>query len=152
MAIILLTTTTMILTAAADLVVKLDDVARVKHHRRGASGDMVPGEEHMRKLLLQWDSVEGALEYQVCHNCVFVPPEEKGHYFGEIKQGNIDTVPATQLKANRPVFIFPNAPLGKNTFRVRVSVKEHEWGPWSDPRNFMVDEPGTVQHQHEDEL
>jgi len=141
--------------AAADYgddsaIVHLDVSARVKQHRRGAEGNLVEGEEHMRKLLLQWDAVDGALGYEVCHNCQPTTGSEVKN--GEL-QGIITPVPVDQTKAGRPVFIFPNAPLGKNTFHVRVSTKKNEWGPWSAQRTFNVDEEvGTIHHHEDDEL
>ncbi|CAB9518967.1 expressed unknown protein [Seminavis robusta] len=118
---------------------QVDQVARVKEHRRGANGDLVPGEENLRKLLLQWHAIPGALEYEVCHNCHISDS-------GDVLEGNINFVPTSKTKAGRPVFVFPNAPLGKNSFHVRVSVEAGVWGPWSEQRNFVVDEPGQVQH------
>jgi hypothetical protein len=126
------------LAAGSGPLVNVDDVARVKEHRGGPQGDLVEGEEHMRKVLLQWDQVPGALGYEVCHNCV---PSSDGEL-----EGDIIPVPADQTKAGRPVLVFKNAPLGINTFHVRASVKENEWGPWSDQRNFVVDEPGNIYH------
>lgn len=123
---------------------EVDEVARVKEHRRGASGDLVEGEEDMRKLLLQWESVPDAIGYEVCHNC--------DHDDGG--EGEIIPVGVGRKfeKGARPVLVRANVPFGRNSFKVRVSLKEGEWGPWSEPRIFYVDRDalGQVDHQHEE--
>jgi hypothetical protein len=120
----------------------IDLSARVKEHRAGANGDLVAGEEEQRKIIIQWEEIPLALEYQVCHNCQATDEE------GQLEPGEtgkIHSVSKDSVRANRPVFVKPDTPLGRNTFHARASVKG-EWGPWSKQRVFNVDEPGNAVH------
>ena len=115
----------------------IDITARIKqHYVGGTNGDLVEGEEDMRKIIIQWEAIPGALEYQVCHNCI---PTET--------DGDLHTVPITQTRGGRPMYIKKDAPLGMNSFQVRVSLAEGELTEWSKQRNFNVDEPGSVHHE-----
>lgn len=126
-----------------NIVPLVDFSARVKEHRAGANGDLVAGEEGQRKIIIQWDSIPGALSYEVCHNCQ-VTGEEGVLEPGEA--GKIHTVNVGDVRAGRPVFVKSGTPIGRNTFHVRASVKEDEWGPWSKERVFNVNEPGNTVH------
>lgn len=127
--------------AQGDIVPLVDRTARVKEHRFGANGDLVAGEEEMRKIIIQWNQIEGALAYQVCHNC------RKTTEDGVLEPGEIQTVSPTQIRAGQPAFVKPGAPLGRNTFHVRASVEEGKWGPWSEERVFHVQDPGNAYHE-----
>ena len=132
----------------ADDVVRLvplvDTSARVKQHRAGASGDLVPGEEDLRKIIIQWDSIPGALSYEVCHNCDVVEGVPQASSSGG---DSIHTVGVDMIRAGRPVFIQPGTPLGKNTFHVRANFDGGTNGPWSQERIFNVNEPGNALHE-----
>jgi hypothetical protein len=117
----------------------VDFSARVKQHRFGASGDLVEGEEEMRKIIIQWDAIPGAVSYDVCHNCPIVE--------GSPQSGEMHSVSVEAQRAGRPVFIKPNTPLGKNTFHVRANLAGGTNGPWSKGRVFNVDEPGNAVHE-----
>ena len=117
----------------------VDMSARVKQHRSGASGDLVEGEEELRKIIIQWDSIPGAMSYEVCHNCEVVE--------GSPQPGEIHAVDLDMIRSGRPVFIKPGAPLGKNTFHVRAKLDGGTDGPWSKERVFNVNEPGNALHE-----
>lgn len=117
----------------------VDLSARVKQHRFGAAGDLVEGEEEMRKIIIQWDAIPEAVSYEVCHNCVLVEGQPE-------PAGEILPVGLELQRAGRPVFIKPNTPLGKNTFHVRAKLEGGKSGPWSDERVFNVGDPGNVVH------
>jgi hypothetical protein len=129
------------LSAQADLVPVVDRIARVKEHRFGANGQLVPGEEGMKKIIIQWNEIKGAIAYQVCHNC------RKTDEDGVLEPGEIHFVSLTATRAGRPAFMKPGAPLGRNTFHVRASVEEGKWGPWSEERVFSVQDPGNAHHE-----
>ena len=121
--------------------------ARVKQHRAGAKGDLVEGQESLRKILVQWDSVPDALEYEVCHDCIMENGEPKE---GEGKRTIVD------LKSTRggtPVHIVPGAPIRINTFHVRAKVATGDgevWTEWSKPGNYDVHEDTSkawAEHQ-----
>lgn len=130
--------------ACDETVPKIDLVARVKEHRQGARGDRVEGEEHMRKIIIQWESLPGALGYEVCHNCDVA---EDGSWGGK---GEVIEVPVGQERSGRPVFVKPDVPRGVNIFHVRASTEEGNWGLWSEPRSFDVQEPGNAHHSAEE--
>jgi hypothetical protein len=117
----------------------VDMSARVKEHRFGADGDLVEGEEDMRKIIIQWDPIPGAASYEVCQNCQV--------FEGSSHSGELHLISAENLRAGRPVFIKPNTPLGTNTFRVRAILEDGTDGPWSQERVFNVNEPGTAVHE-----
>jgi hypothetical protein len=132
---------------AAPPVPEMDHSARVKQHRQGARGDLVEGEEDLRKIKIQWKPVEDALEYQVCHNCVFdeySPEEESVTSVSVGREGEC---------GGRPCFVLPGAPQGRNTFHVRVRTTTGDnadvvWSEWSEPRNFNVgDHIGETYHE-----
>jgi len=123
----------------------VDTSARVKQHRAGASGDLVPGEEDLRKILIQWDSIPGAISYEVCHNCDLGEVDDEGV---PPSGGNkMHTVGVDMIRAGRPVFIQPGTPLGKNSFHVRANFDDGTKGPWSKERIFNVNEPGNALHE-----
>ena len=101
----------------------------------------------MRKIIIQWDSIPGALSYQVCHNCRL---GETGML--EEMSGELHDVQVGVERAGRPVFVKSNAARGRNTFHVRASIEQGSWGRWSEPRSFDVHEPGNAHHQPSDEL
>ena len=119
----------------------IDSEAWVKQHRAGAAGDLVAGEEDLRKMSVQWESVPGAYEYQVCVNCDLE---------ADPSTWTIKPVPVGRAgeRGGRPVFIYPGAPIGHNTFHVRVSLTDKEqFGHWSEPRHFNVGEVGRTLHE-----
>lgn len=135
-----------------------DLVAQVKAHRFGAAGELVPGQEHMRKLTVQWSRIPNALAYQVCHNCEEQKSSNKDDEGGSNPivevgdNGKIIDVSIETTKGGRPVMVLPDAPLGWNTCHIRASMKEGIWGPWSEERLFFVEDPGNVAHMKRDEL
>ena len=111
------------------------------------------GEDHLRKIIVQWETVPEALEYQVCHNCVF----HDGNDNDEDEEMTIHVVAVGREGecGGRPCYILPGAPLGRNTFHVRVRTSttttsgndEVLWSEWSEPRNFNVDQIGKTEHE-----
>jgi len=122
---------------------KLDARARVKEHRKGAEGNLVPGEEDLRKIIVSWDHVSEAEDYEVCHNCHITTNDEGGtSVFGLIHD-----IPKGMECGGRPCFVLPGAPLGLNTFHLRVKVKDDdEVSDWSEEVKFFVEDPGHVHH------
>src|SRR6056300_1503412 len=56
--------------------------ARVKQHFH-KTGDLIKGEEELRKLILKWDGIPNAQAYELCHNCNNID-EATGREVGEI--------------------------------------------------------------------
>ena len=46
---------------------EINNSARVKQHRSGPNGDLVSGEEELRKIIITWKAVPNAAKYEVCH-------------------------------------------------------------------------------------
>mmetsp|Transcript_13461 Transcript_13461/g.37159 ORF Transcript_13461/g.37159 Transcript_13461/m.37159 type:complete len:153 (-) Transcript_13461:115-573(-) len=132
-------------TTAADIPQRpeFDLTARVKNHRRGAEGKMVEGEEDLRKIILQWDRVADAEEYEVCHQCTVDDATGILDTMGEIRHVPIGR---SGECGNRPCLVMPGAPTGYNRFNLRVRVDD-AWSAWSVHRNFNVLEPGTIEHE-----
>ena len=129
----------------------INDQARVKQHRKGARGDLVDGEESLRKVIVQWGSVPNALEYEVCHDCTF------DSQTGEPKEGEgvRSMVDIGKTRGGQPVHIVPGARIGINTFHVRARVgtkAKNTWTDWSEPRNFDVHEDTTKSYAEHQEL
>jgi hypothetical protein len=136
---------------------QFDLQARVKQHRRGAEGSLVPGEENLRKIILSWDRVENAEAYEVCHDCHDIINDDTGIISSKTttpllvdKDGIVKVFPLAVGRAfecgMRPCLVLPGAPIGYNRFHIRVKVGS-EWSAWSKHRNFLVAEPGAVEHQ-----
>eukprot|EP00555_Chaetoceros_dichaeta_P014443 CAMPEP_0198264310 /NCGR_PEP_ID=MMETSP1447-20131203/15158_1 /TAXON_ID=420782 /ORGANISM="Chaetoceros dichaeta, Strain CCMP1751" /LENGTH=148 /DNA_ID=CAMNT_0043953199 /DNA_START=85 /DNA_END=531 /DNA_ORIENTATION=+ len=131
------------LVSATPPIVGLD--ARVKQHRGGSHGDLVTGEEDLLKIIINWEAVNGAEKYEVCHNCVI--NEATGEREGD--SGTLNEVAADFTCGGRPCHILKGAPRGKNRYNVRVSTKGY-WSKYSKHRNFNVAEVGDVQHEHDE--
>ena len=122
--------------------------ARVKPHRAGATGELVKGEEDLRKIILQWDKVPLAEGYEICRNCMNID-DETGEETADNEDGKLLTVGLGPefTCGNRPCLVMPGAPLGYNRFNLRVKV-HGEWSPWSEHRNYNVgDVFGTIEHE-----
>lgn len=118
--------------------------ARVKQHRAGAQGDLVSGEEDLLKIIINWEAVDGAEKYEVCHNCVI--NDATGKREGD-DSGTLYKVAADFTCGGRPCHVLTAAPRGKNRYNVRVSTEGY-WSKYSEHRNFNVAEAGNVQHEH----
>ena len=127
---------------SAKLAPVLDDSARIKEHRAGATGELVAGEEELRKIVVQWDFLKGALEYEICHDCTISED-------GSVTGGSRTIVPIGRKGecGGRPCHIVRGAPLRLNTFHVRANIADEGWTDWSAPRNFMVQDPGRTYHE-----
>lgn len=110
--------------------------ARVKQHRAGQHGDLVEGEEELRKIIVSWANVEGYVEYEVCHNCEFSAD-------GELIEGEASS--ANDTCGGLPCYVKPGAPIGYNTFRVRVKTGEG-WSEWGTQGRYNVGEVGHAEH------
>lgn len=121
---------------------QLDEKARIKQHRSGARGELVEGEEDLRKIILSWPQ-QGDNEYEVCHNCNI--DEDSGER-RSASTGVIIPIPLGQECGSRPCMVMPGAPLGMNTFHLRVR-EDNEWSAWSKGRNFNIVDPGTIYHE-----
>jgi hypothetical protein len=124
-----------------------DPNARVKQHRVKTTGELVEGEEALRKVLLKWDKVRGAEKYELCHNCENID-EETGDTNGLIPSEKILSLGVGRQYecGGHACLVLPDAPSGYNKFHLRVQVGD-EWSKWSKGRNYRVDEPGTVEHE-----
>ena len=115
---------------------KLEETARIKQHRSGASGDLVEGEEHLVKAIFYWNSVGGALEYEIsldCHRNV-----EESDELVVVQKGKKDTISPSKTCGGRPCYVYPAAPVGITTVSVRVKT-EDGWSEWSQPVKYLVD-------------
>lgn len=124
-----------------------DPNARVKQHRVKTTGELVEGEEELRKVLLKWDKVPGAEKYEICHNCDNID-DDTGDNAGLIPEEKIIALGVSRKYecGGHACLVLPDAPLGFNTFHLRVQVGD-EWSKWSKHRNYNVDEPGFVEHE-----
>jgi len=116
---------------------EIDVSARVKQHRSGAGGDLVEGEEELRKVIVTWDKAYGASSYEICHNCVL-------NASGDLIEGVAQS--ANSECGAQPCSVHPAAPLGYNTFQVRAKTGAG-WSEWGTQRKFFVDEVGHVDHE-----
>ena len=142
--------------------------ARVKQHRSGATGQLVPGEEDLRKIIVTWDKptndVVGSIaHYEICHQC---GSDQIDGDTGMMKEGatalgedKLKIVPIGRAGecGGHPCLVFPSCPKGKNTFNLRIAYKidganDYKYSLWSPQRVFMVDEPGNISHHHDGEL
>lgn len=119
----------------------METVARVKNHFH-RSGELVEGEEDMRKIIVNWKHYPKAAAYQVCHMCDM---DKSGVRLNE-ERGTVVDIEVGHECGGNPCMVLPGAPLGINSFSVRAQVGE-EWTPWSDQRNFDTRETGQSQHE-----
>eukprot|EP00546_Thalassionema_frauenfeldii_P001971 CAMPEP_0178934440 /NCGR_PEP_ID=MMETSP0786-20121207/23863_1 /TAXON_ID=186022 /ORGANISM="Thalassionema frauenfeldii, Strain CCMP 1798" /LENGTH=170 /DNA_ID=CAMNT_0020612221 /DNA_START=66 /DNA_END=578 /DNA_ORIENTATION=+ len=121
--------------------------ARVKRHFvKGSNGDLVEGEEHLRKVILIWHDVTDAKLYEICHQCRGAVDESTGIMVDPsigrtLKDDYIKTC------GGKPCIVMPAAPLGYNRFHMRYQNNTGDWSPWSRFKNFNVQEPGHMEHE-----
>lgn len=122
--------------------------ARVKQHMH-RTGDLVPGEEDLLKVIVKWDAIGGAEKYELCHQCNNID-EETGHIAatGSEVGGTVHEIGiGGQFECGgQPCKVLPNSPQGSNVYHLRV-MKNGEFSPWSRYQNFNVKEPGTFDHE-----
>lgn len=153
--------------------------ARIKQHRQGAAGDLVEGEEDLRKIILNWDPVWEAKAYEICHQCGSIDSnsgERKGNGGADADAdgGTVIAIPVGRQGecGGLPCLVVGGAPLGWNTFHLRVQLKattksnnntsnnnnkdeeedDYRWSAWSPARNFNVQQEQLGSVDHSDEL
>merc|ERR1712195_212296 len=94
------------------------DSARVKQHRAGAQGDLVAGEEEMRKIIVYWNQNSRAKKYEACHGCRVV--DATGVREGD--SGRVIEVDIDETCNDNMCLVVKNAKKGKNRFNVRVQT------------------------------
>ena len=143
--------------------------SRVKQHRSGATGQLVEGEEELRKIILGWYEISNALEYEICHQCFgntnnIRIDEQTGKdlltdtYDATDGSGTIHKISIDTKCGGQPCLVLPSAPIGQNTFHMRYKAGEDnspKWSLWSKVKIFNVDKEnlGTMeeqQQQHEE--
>jgi hypothetical protein len=113
--------------------------ARVIRHK----GRVVPGKKDLRRIVIKWDRVPDAEAYEVCHQCDI--DDETGTLLSMTDNGKVH--PARENECGgRPCLVMPGAPIGYHRFNFRVKVGS-EWSVWSKHQNYLVAEPGNVEHQ-----
>jgi hypothetical protein len=126
---------------------KISNRARVKQHRFGATGQLVAGEEELRKIIVYWPPTVGALGYEICHNCSV--DDATGVRSDENDGGVATAIAKGDTCGGTMCGVFPGAPFGKNRFNVRVQTSEG-WSLWSKHANFVVGEAGFSEHEHDE--
>ena len=122
--------------------------ARAKQHRH-SSGQLVQGEEELRKIILGWYAIPEAKAYEICHQCKGRIDESTGNEIsidGQEKDG-IGTVHRTtpaDTCGEQPCLVMPAAPLGYNRFHLRYQSGGGEWSPWSKSVNYNVKDVGHL--------
>ena len=122
--------------------------ARVKQHRQGAQGNLVEGEEDLRKVILGWHAIPNAAAYEICHQCVGRIEEATGVERGDAEIGTIHATTPDHTCGGEPCLVMPNAPLGYNTFHLRYKTDEAGmWSPWSEMKRYNVKDVGHLTHE-----
>jgi hypothetical protein len=137
--------------------------ARIKQHRQGATGDLVQGEEELRKIILNWDPIVNAKAYEICHLCSSIDSNsgQREDDSGEDSDGGtVISIPVGRHGecGGMPCLVVPGVPLGWNTFHLRVQLPskhttdDDRWSLWSPVRNFHVHPEVLGSVDHSDEL
>ena len=122
--------------------------ARVKEHRHGARGELVPGEEGMIKVIVYWPKVFSALSYEICHGCYII--DATGERIEDKSDvGTVYTVHPDSTCGGSICHVFKNVQRGKNRFNVRVQTNDG-WSLWSEHANFNITEFGYAEHEHDE--
>ena len=122
---------------------------RVKNHFH-RSGELVEGEQHLRKVILKWTSFPGATRYEVNH----VHPHEQNEYV------HVTPIDIEHTCGGAPCHVKPACPIGRNGFSVRALVRggeedgaeedgaeKEEWTPWSPVVHFDINRDNAGQAQ-----
>uniref|UniRef100_A0A6U4HP11 Lipoprotein n=1 Tax=Minutocellus polymorphus TaxID=265543 RepID=A0A6U4HP11_9STRA len=122
--------------------------ARVKQHRQGARGDLVEGEEELRKIILGWHAIPSAAGYELCHQCVGRIEEATGVEMGDAEIGTVHATTLQDTCGGEPCLVMPGAPIGYNTFHLRYKTADNGiWSPWSEMKRYDVQDVGHLQHE-----
>lgn len=110
--------------------------SRIKPHRQ-RSGDLVPGEEHLRKMIFGWEHERYADSYELLH-------------LNDVN--GLVSYKDTKECGGKPCVVLPAIPLGMQRFQLRYSVKG-EWSDWSMVRSFniLTDDTGAVDESPAEE-
>ena len=126
--------------------------ARVKQHFH-KSGELIAGEEHLLKVIVKWEPIPLAVQYELCHMCNHIDEET-----GDADDINMNTeakiyqIGPGSTCGGQPCHIMPGTEKGHNKFHLRVKGHGGEWSAWSKYQNFLVAEPGTEEHVDHPEL
>lgn len=129
--------------------------ARSKQHRH-SSGDLVEGEEELRKIILGWHAIPDAEAYEICHQCSDWIDESTGSEIDshdetdENKAGTVHRTTPANTCGGEPCLVLPAAPLGYNRFHMRYQTAAggRAWSPWSKSVNYNVgDALGHLKHE-----
>ena len=94
---------------------------RVKQHRAGAEGNLVPGEEEFIKIILGWEFMETATAYEVCENCDI---DSATGVRATTCGGTVEWVDKDNTCGGQPCWVRKQCPVGINTFAVRATLKD----------------------------
>ena len=110
--------------------------ARVKQPR-----GVQEGEDFRLKAIIKWKQWEGALSYEVCHDCDI--DDASGVRTSE--RGKTIASAVSYTCGGTPCAVFPDLTKGKHTYSVRANDAEG-WSRWSPRRNFIVEQHGFAEH------
>ena len=65
---------------------------------------------------------------------------------GDINGESVVESSIKKICAGGPCYVFPGAPTGYNKFHVRALLHDG-WSLWSNHRNFLIGEPGFLEHK-----
>lgn len=100
------------------------------------------------RVVVSWDAVYNAEEYEICHNCETIVDGE-GVRDEDTDDGvSHKTFPHKVCPGGHPCHIYDDIPHGLNHFNVRVRIWK-KWSRWSNKRNFYfsASDYGIVRHE-----
>ena len=92
--------------------------------------------EHLLKAIFYWNAVPGASEYEISLDC----HRKNGEEISVVQQDKLETVDIKKTCGGRPCFVYPAAPPGTNTVKVRAKIGDEGWTDWSEPVKYLVDQ------------
>ncbi len=129
--------------------------SRVKKHMY-KTGDIIPEEADLRKLILGWHTVPDAEGYEICHNCLDLIDDSTGEEKAN-SEGNIsDRITKTDVRCGgHPCTVMPAIALGDNSFHLRYKIGG-ELMKWSKSKTYDIGDFGNIEEkkpsQNDDEL
>ena len=87
--------------------------SRVKLHCEiSAAGNLVQGEEHLRKVILGWHPIPGAEAYEICHQCLGKINEYTGEELSTPTDHELIPFSVDFTCGGNPCLVLPGAPMG----------------------------------------
>ncbi len=120
--------------------------SRVKKHMY-RSGEIIPEEADLRKLILGWHAVPDAEGYEICRNCLDLIDDATGEERTSSDGSISDRIMKADLQCGgHPCIVMPGVSLGDSSFHLRYSIGG-ELMKWSKSKTYDIGDFGHIEEK-----